>query len=134
MVEELKPLITVFTVIAAIGCSVAAVFIAIWIELLLHQYLTILILQIKKPSSMRFGWHKNSDILLEYNAEKGLSGKSRIAGALEVLCFEDVPNEKELKARYYELARKHHPDNGGSAERFEEINSAYNVITEMLEK
>jgi hypothetical protein len=36
----------------------------------------------------------------------------------------EIPDAKAVRKRYYELSRKHHPDRGGKAEIFQEINSA----------
>ncbi len=35
---------------------------------------------------------------------------------------------KQIKQKYRELARKHHPDRGGNAETFKQINGAYEVL------
>ena len=37
-------------------------------------------------------------------------------------------SEKELKTAFRKLAAKHHPDAGGDAEKFKEINEAYNTL------
>lgn len=39
----------------------------------------------------------------------------------------------ELKARYRELAKKHHPDRGGSAKKMAQVNAAMDVLTAELE-
>jgi len=39
--------------------------------------------------------------------------------------FNGCKNEGEVKALYYKLAKKHHPDLGGDAEVFKALNNAY---------
>ncbi len=39
--------------------------------------------------------------------------------------FDGCSNEREIKARYRDLAKKHHPDLGGDAEIMKAINNAY---------
>lgn len=39
----------------------------------------------------------------------------------------------ELKARYRELAKKHHPDRGGSAQKMAQVNDAMDVLTAELQ-
>lgn len=41
-----------------------------------------------------------------------------------------VPSEKEIKKRYLDLARLHHPDAGGDGEVFKVINNAYHWIND----
>lgn len=43
----------------------------------------------------------------------------------EVLGVEQSADQTTIKARFRELARTHHPDNGGSHEMMSEINAAY---------
>ncbi len=38
--------------------------------------------------------------------------------------------KEEIKKKYRELAHKHHPDKGGDAARFKEINEAYQVLSD----
>lgn len=42
-----------------------------------------------------------------------------------VLGLEESASPDEVKARWRSLASEHHPDNGGSAERFDECRKAY---------
>ena len=43
----------------------------------------------------------------------------------------DIPyttNKRTIVERYYQLARKHHPDNGGETAEFQKVNNAYSII------
>ena len=42
--------------------------------------------------------------------------------------------EKEIKKTYYKLSMEHHPDRGGDAKIFAQINEAYTVLTESREE
>ena len=42
--------------------------------------------------------------------------------------FEGLREEKDIKARYKELAKQHHPDTGGDTEIMKEINSQYETV------
>lgn len=60
------------------------------------------------------------------------SPEGRYIAALAILDLKPGATEKEIKARYKELAKRHHPDrNGGdkaAEERLKEINQAYTVL------
>lgn len=60
----------------------------------------------------------------------------KVVGALAIFEFDVMPAPEALQARYYELAKKYHPDaNGGSKaaeERLKDINQAYAVLKEFL--
>ena len=46
----------------------------------------------------------------------------------EILLLEPPVNETDIKAAYHKLCLLHHPDKGGCAEKFIEINDAYNEL------
>lgn len=48
--------------------------------------------------------------------------------------FEGVRTTDELKKRYHELARKHHPDVGGNTADMQEINAQYDELIKVLPK
>lgn len=48
----------------------------------------------------------------------------------EVLGVKKDANADEIKKAFRRLARKHHPDAGGSEEKFKEINEAYEVLSD----
>lgn len=48
--------------------------------------------------------------------------------------FKGVSTVEELRKRYRVLLKKYHPDNGGSLEDMQEINSEYDIIFDLLSK
>ncbi len=42
--------------------------------------------------------------------------------------FENCEGEKEIKSRYRDLCKKHHPDRGGDLETMKQVNNAYENI------
>ena len=48
----------------------------------------------------------------------------------DVLGVNKTASEDEIKKAFRKLARKHHPDAGGSEEKFKEINEAYEVLSD----
>jgi len=49
----------------------------------------------------------------------------------KILGVSNVAGGAEIKSAYRKLAKKHHPDlNAGKAERFKEINSAYDILSD----
>lgn len=51
-----------------------------------------------------------------------------MADYYETLGVSRNASEKDLKTAFRKLAAKHHPDAGGDAEKFKEINEAYNTL------
>lgn len=48
--------------------------------------------------------------------------------ALDNMGFEQVPSRQELKFKYKQLFNSYHPDKGGSAEKFNSLQHAYQTI------
>lgn len=48
--------------------------------------------------------------------------------------FEGVKNVQELRAKYKELLKKYHPDNGGDLETMQQINAEYDDLFKRLPK
>ena len=48
----------------------------------------------------------------------------------DILGVKKDAGEDEIKKAFRRLARKHHPDTGGSEEKFKEINEAYAVLSD----
>ena len=48
----------------------------------------------------------------------------------KVLGVDKKATKAEIKKAYRNLAKKHHPDKGGDAEKFKEINAAYEVLSD----
>ncbi|MDD2677852.1 MAG: molecular chaperone DnaJ [Candidatus Paceibacterota bacterium] len=47
----------------------------------------------------------------------------------EILGISKDASSEEIKKAFYKLAHKYHPDKGGDAEKFKEINEAYQVLS-----
>ncbi len=53
--------------------------------------------------------------------------------ALEVLGLPTMVSYKEIKKRYKELSKRHHPDKGDESERMAKINEAYAILKNYIE-
>jgi len=57
-----------------------------------------------------------------------------IEKALEVLALPKFISKAEIKQQYHFLAKKNHPDIGGSADRMEALNYAYKILIKYIEE
>lgn len=48
----------------------------------------------------------------------------------EVLGIQRGADQREVKKAYFDLARQHHPDKGGDAEKFKDVQNAYDVLSD----
>lgn len=60
--------------------------------------------------------------------------KNTIEEALEILQLPPFISREDIKKQYRFLARKHHPDKGGDAQKMEEINQAYTTLITYIER
>ena len=58
------------------------------------------------------------------DSEKEIDNK----GLYETLGVEQSATYQQIKKAFRKLALKHHPDRGGDADKFKEINAAYEVL------
>jgi DnaJ-class molecular chaperone len=56
-----------------------------------------------------------------------------IESALELLDLPTLITRDDIKKRYRQLAREHHPDRTGSVEKMETINAAYALLMEYID-
>ena len=54
--------------------------------------------------------------------------------ALEILALPKLISKSEIKRQYYFLAKKNHPDVGGTSERMEALNYAYKLLLKYIEE
>lgn len=52
--------------------------------------------------------------------------------ALNMMGFRKLPNIDELKSKYREMARNHHPDMGGDEVNFKKLNESYAILTRKI--
>jgi len=57
-----------------------------------------------------------------------------IENALETLALPKLISKSEMKRQYHFLAKKNHPDIGGSPERMEALNRAYKLLLTYMEE
>jgi len=51
-----------------------------------------------------------------------------------ILNIKPVSSAKEIKSAYRELAKKHHPDNGGESQYFRDIQEAYETLSDPAQR
>ena len=56
-----------------------------------------------------------------------------IEAALEEMRLPKLVTRDEIKTRYRQLAREHHPDRAGAESRMEQINAAYALLMEYID-
>lgn len=59
---------------------------------------------------------------------KKFSAFSRKKDALEILGLSESAGEEEIRSRYRELAKLHHPDRGGSEKDFHRVQEAMSIL------
>ncbi len=57
-----------------------------------------------------------------------------ICNALERLDLPPFVSKEEIKRHYRYLVKKYHPDKGGDASKFREINEAYRILMAYIER
>ena len=57
-----------------------------------------------------------------------------MANAYETLGVPKGAPEAEIKKAYRRLASQHHPDKGGDTKRFQEIQSAYEILSDPVKR
>lgn len=61
--------------------------------------------------------------------------KPELPSCFQALGFTEIPeNKKEIKARYRQLVRKTHPDQGGSFTEFVKLTKAFESSIKFLEQ
>ena len=63
-----------------------------------------------------------------------LSPHEEIERALDILDLPKLITKEDIKKQYHFLAKKNHPDLGGSMEDMEQINSAYTLLMKYIEE
>jgi len=63
-----------------------------------------------------------------------LSPHEEIERALDILDLPKLITKEDIKKQYHFLAKKNHPDLGGSVEDMEQINSAYALLMKYIEE
>jgi DnaJ-class molecular chaperone len=58
---------------------------------------------------------------------------TQIPAALEALGLPQLVTREDIKKRYRQLAREHHPDRTGLDEAMERINAAYALLMEYID-
>jgi len=54
--------------------------------------------------------------------------------ALDILELPKLITRSDLKKQYRFLSKKYHPDTGGDAQKQEELNTAYTLLTQYVEE
>jgi len=86
----------------------------------------------KSVSRRRWSWATLVILLLLLLLPDGCSGRGGGGkrSYYDVLGISKTANEKEIQRAYRKLALKHHPDKGGNEEKFKELSSAYECLSD----
>jgi len=57
-----------------------------------------------------------------------------IEEALDILELPKLITKEDIKKQYRFLAKKHHPDIGGDAQKMEQLNRAYKLLMQYIEE
>jgi DnaJ-class molecular chaperone len=57
-----------------------------------------------------------------------------IEKALDILVLPQLISRDDIKKQYYFLAKKNHPDQGGSTENMEQLNWAYQLLMQYIDE
>ncbi len=63
-----------------------------------------------------------------------ISPTEEIEKALEILSLPKLISRSDIKKQYHFLAKKNHPDLGGSVEKMEQLNYAYRLLMKYIEE
>jgi DnaJ-class molecular chaperone len=63
-----------------------------------------------------------------------LSPTEEIQKALDILELPTLISREDVKKQYHFIAKKNHPDLGGSTEEMEKINFAYTILIKYIEE
>lgn len=66
----------------------------------------------------------------ESEETSGFSGNGKFKDYYEILGVDINATEEEIKKAYRKKAKEHHPDKGGDAEVFQEVQEAYEVLSD----
>lgn len=73
-------------------------------------------------------------VVLELEILIMLTPLDEISKALDILRLPTLIKKDDIKRQYHFMAKKYHPDQGGDAEKMEQINSAYKILIKYIDE